>query len=420
MENMEDKKGTTDFPVARPGRGDFTLSRDKVLETIAKITSLFLKVAEVSEAIHQSIASVGAALGVERVGVQLDKTATCSDALKQTVFSWTAQGQPLISETEGATADLLGRLRNGEQVCISVKEAGGEASTGLSDNGVGSACFVPVVCETSYAGFLTLQTTDANRSWSGIEQDALRTVAVTLGAALERDSVRQALKESEAFWRSLYDNAPQIIFITDPDGIITSCNAETSRTVEGELIGRSIYEFMFESDTERVRRIFNKTVSTGERTSFDISVPGESTRHYFVTLGPIVDEREGVVAVTAIVNDITQRVHHREELEMSRRHIESVAETVPEMLYVFDLVLNRITYVNSRIKDVLGFSPEEIVNRVDSTQLLHPDDVQRVEGDLEKLKEWIEEDRLFRELSIRMERVNVWESDHACASFTED
>ncbi len=358
-------------------------ARDKVLETITSIARRFLKFDNVSEAIQASIEILGPAADVDKVCIHLDETVESNRGLDRTTFIWRKKAATSSETDDTLPGDLLRRLRHGELVCASVGESAGDDATYLSDRSIVSGCLVPLFCDNVFAGYISLEATESVRMWSGIEQDAMKTVADTLGVALERNAVREALKESEAFWRSLFDNAPQIVFTTDTDGVITSYNTETSRTVEGDPAGRSIFEFTFQSDTERVRRMFEKVTSTGESMNFDISVPGEPGLYYSVTLGPILGDPDRVIGVTAIVNDITELVHDREALEQSRRYIESIAETVPEMLYVFDLESSRITYVNSRVKDILGLSPEEVINSASLMDFLHPDDIDRVTEHME-------------------------------------
>jgi PAS domain S-box-containing protein len=59
------------------------------------------------------------------------------------------------------------------------------------------------------------------------------------------------------------------------------------------------------------------------------------------------------------VQDVTERKRAEDDLERSRRWLERVADTTPDIIFVLDIAENRSVYVNRGITDLLGYSPDE-------------------------------------------------------------
>lgn len=70
----------------------------------------------------------------------------------------------------------------------------------------------------------------------------------------------------------------------------------------------------------------------------------------------------------------------RQELEQSRRFTQRVAETLPSVLFVYDLIERRNIYVNHQSAAVLGYADEEVIRMGDRflEQTMHPEDLARL------------------------------------------
>jgi PAS domain S-box-containing protein len=65
------------------------------------------------------------------------------------------------------------------------------------------------------------------------------------------------------------------------------------------------------------------------------------------------------------------------QLQETQRFSQRIAETTPNVLFVYDLIERRNVYSNDRSIDILGYTPEEISDMGENflTRLLHPDDL---------------------------------------------
>src|SRR5918998_5133226 len=67
--------------------------------------------------------------------------------------------------------------------------------------------------------------------------------------------------------------------------------------------------------------------------------------------------------------------------------LQRIAEAMPDILYVFDVLERRNLYANRRIEQVLGYPPEQVAAMGDDVMrtLVHPDDLPAVATHLERL-----------------------------------
>ncbi|MCJ7432165.1 MAG: GAF domain-containing protein [Anaerolineales bacterium] len=103
---------------------------------------------------------------------------------------------------------------------------------------------------------------------------------------------------------------------------------------------------------------------------------------------PLADPNDELVQVAAAVNamrerlarSVTIRRQAEETLLESQHFIQSILNTTPDFVYIYDLAENRNIYVNREILNVLGYSPEEIRQMGDKIfeHTLHPEDAAAV------------------------------------------
>src|SRR5262245_46461207 len=74
--------------------------------------------------------------------------------------------------------------------------------------------------------------------------------------------------------------------------------------------------------------------------------------------------------------EIAEKPQSDNKLEQSRFFVERVADAIPSVLFVYDLIERRNVYVNQRSSFVIGYSLRADIYMGDAflTRLLHPDD----------------------------------------------
>lgn len=216
--------------------------------------------------------------------------------------------------------------------------------------------------------------------------DASGRVTRLYGAARDITQERetaQALALSEARYRGLVDNAPDVIYTLGLDATLTSLNpAFTVHTGwdREEWIGQPFGPLLHPDDYTLAATLFQKILNDEPVPEFRLRVhtkAGDYRVGEFRAV-PQKDQAGQIVSVLGVSRNITERMEAEQRLEESRNLLTRIADTIPDVLYLYDLSRRRIVYVNSRVTGVLGYTPEHIQGKDDTAlhALLHPEDVE--------------------------------------------
>lgn len=135
----------------------------------------------------------------------------------------------------------------------------------------------------------------------------------------ELKKAEEAIKKSEEQFRSLTENAPNFVALVNRDHDIDYINRVGPEYTLEDIIGTSIYNFVDPDEHDMVRQKVDQVFETGEPNSYRSSLTDEEGKgsHYQVYLGAIRDDNEEVNGVIMIVQDITEQVIAKEEIEQA-------------------------------------------------------------------------------------------------------
>jgi PAS domain S-box-containing protein len=244
--------------------------------------------------------------------------------------------------------------------------------------------------------------------------DASGRVIRLYGAARDITKERETAQElqvSEARYRGLVENAPDVIYTLGLDATLTSLNpAFTVHTgwKADEWINKPFGPLLHPDDYPLAAHLFQQLLNDQPVPEFRLRVQAKSGEYRVGEFRavPQKDQHNQIVAVLGVSRNITERIEAEQRLEESRNLLARIADTIPDVLYLYDLPRSQMVYVNSRVTTVLGYTPEQIQGKDAAAlrALLHPEDGERFSQWEEQMRNAAEGE--LGEVEYRVKHVN--------------
>jgi two-component system cell cycle sensor histidine kinase/response regulator CckA len=187
---------------------------------------------------------------------------------------------------------------------------------------------------------------------------------------LVRHAARVAA-ESEARYRTVFEQSPDGIVIFDAESRVADCNeafARLLRSSRNSIIGLQIDDLRDQRFRDALRAAL-----TGRVIRFDS--PYESTTSRLKlwlagTFAPLRDASGAVTGAIVIVKDRTEHIEAQRTLAETEKQYRQLVEHLPEAVFV--QIDERIAYANPAAARLLGAKDPEALNGLSLVDLLHP------------------------------------------------
>jgi PAS domain S-box-containing protein len=148
-------------------------------------------------------------------------------------------------------------------------------------------------------------------------------------------------REAETRWRSLVENAPDVILLVAMDGQIKFVNNSSQEETRRQIIGHKLYEYLPETERKTVERIIEK-VKAGQVVVKELpaqSFNGEN-RWFSFRISPIPQEDGRIEEAVVIATDIQHKKDAEDELQLSRKTLQVRAEQLTTLYEIGKTVAN--------------------------------------------------------------------------------
>lgn len=290
---------------------------------------------------------------------------------------------------------------------------------------------------TSYQGeangAICLHQCDRYREWTEDEIELLEAVAAQVGIAIaqakliEREKQRlvqldrqnqllqaeirtrlraeQALQESEAELRTIFGAMTDLVLVKDAQGrCIKIAPTASSNLVKpaSEMLNKTPHEVVPKPVADLVLNNIQQVLRTKETLNVEYSYKaGERDVWLDAKISPLSSD-----LVIIVARDISDRKLTESALQESQHFIQAIADSNPNLLYVYDIIEKRNVYCNRQITAILGYTVGEIQDMGTEMMpnLMHPDDWPPFFESAEKLNR--SQDGEVVECQYRMRRKN--------------
>jgi diguanylate cyclase (GGDEF)-like protein/PAS domain S-box-containing protein len=188
-----------------------------------------------------------------------------------------------------------------------------------------------------------------------------------------------ALRDSEARYRELFENANDVVYTHDLSGRLTSVNRAAERLTgyaRDEMLALSIDDLIDPESRPVMRGVLERKLDGEERSVNDIYMRSKDGRRVPVEVSTRLIVRDGQpCGVQGIARDITERKRAEELLKQSEERFRLLVENSSDGIYLL-AADGLVVYSSRAVTRILGHPLEELVGR-HLLDLLHPGDRDR-------------------------------------------
>ena len=206
---------------------------------------------------------------------------------------------------------------------------------------------------------------DPHREVEEAENAAVEATNESRQAISEREQAATLLRRSEEHFRSLIENASDIITIIDIDGTIRYESPSVEHVLgfkPEELVGTNAMSLSHPGDARHGRRLMLRAMNGQRVAPFELRFKHkDGSWRTLEVVGKVV--RDGAGAPQVIVNsrDITERKRSEDELRRQKELLQKIFDNVPVMISFFDEKV-QTKLVNKEWERTRGWTLEEIKN----------------------------------------------------------
>ena len=199
----------------------------------------------------------------------------------------------------------------------------------------------------------------------------------------ECNQLRQESKKTnsnDTYLREILDNVPAPIYLKDAQGNYRRVNKkyeELAGVKLADIVGKNDFDIFPQPVAELFRSQDEEVIQQGTPLEFEETIPLTDGIHTYITSKFPLHGKDGTIsAVGGFCTDITVRKQADDLLLESKLRLQYLIESTSDWVWEVDED-GRYTYVSPRIRDLLGYEPEEVLNKT-PFDFMPPEEAERI------------------------------------------
>ena len=358
-----------------------------ILLSISKANHHLLQEGSIDDALNFCITDIGKTQEFDRC--YIFKNRTDNDGLKlYYTHEWCNNGiEPYIDSPDlsGLTYDafpgLYEKLVKNEPFYGLVKENENDYFREIMEmQGIKSYLFTPIFSNNLFWGWIGYDDCTTERIWVDEEVYALQTVSKNIGLRLNQDKTISKLEatlerldfymkgSNQALWELNIDTNKSV-FSYNWTKILGYTNDEI--TVDAEFWKNSTHPEDLLKITIELEWFLSEKSNNYSGTVRMIHKDGHTV--WVKYFGLLKKNKQGIPKkIIATFIDITEKIEKEKQLEISEEKFRFIADNTTDIICQHKID-GSYTYVSNSIKEILGYEPIEMLNKI-AFDFIHPDD----------------------------------------------
>ena len=170
--------------------------------------------------------------------------------------------------------------------------------------------------------------------------------------------------QEDNVWENLINSVSDWIMLTDTEGKILQTNKTGERftNISAEkIIGQNCCKLIFGSGKKLPDCPLTKMLETGMMAEKEFQLP-TNKRWVTIRANPVTDSEGKIIKAACILRDVTEQKQTRDILIESERKFKSIFDSANDII-VFVTKSGKILEVNNKIKNILGYQPNELIGK---------------------------------------------------------
>lgn len=218
-------------------------------------------------------------------------------------------------------------LSRGEPIMATTADLPEKEREYFAPYGVKAILAIPVFVDQEWHGFIGFEDIRSNRVWKEDDVRALRTASEMLGVSIARRRVEDALRLSETRFRNIVENANDIIFLLDRDGVFSYVSPNWTTQLghyPEEVRGKSLLDFVHPSDLTECRDCLREMLETLERQyglEYRVRHKDGEWRWHTISISPMTSSEGELFSYVCVSHDVTEQKRTLNELAEAYRNL---------------------------------------------------------------------------------------------------
>ncbi len=356
--------------------------RTAMLGAIGYAATQIVAAADWRAGIRELLNRLGHATGVSRVTLFEVHPGPDGRLVESCRYDWAEPGLATLSEDpryqcmplsdedrSGVIGDWATRRERGEVVQATLREVSGYTREVFLEHGTLSFASVPIMVGGRFWGFLGFDDCKAERVWSDLEIEVLRTATALIAGAIERSRATEQLRLSEERYKMAARGANDGLWDWD----LVSGHAYFSPRLheilhlEDGALGtamEALLERLLPEDARALQEaLARKFARERQKIEFECRAPRPNGTLLWLVLRGLILYQDGYPRrIVGGLRDITGRKEAEARLVESETRARAVVENAFDAIVTMDEA-GRIVEFNAAASRIFGYAREEVIGR---------------------------------------------------------